>query len=60
MHRVSYSALAPPPHHFIRWSVKTDCNNLFLALASRGRHPANVDPYSVPEEGVWGGERENT
>ena len=45
-------------YHFIRWSVKTDCNNLFAALAARGRYPVNIDPYSVPEEGAMGDEEE--
>ena len=44
-------------YHFIRWSVKTDCNNLFAALAARGRYLGNIDPYSVPEEGVMGGKK---
>ena len=45
-------------YHFIRWSVKTDCNNLFAALAAKGRCLGDIDPYSVPEEGAMGDEEE--
>ena len=38
--------------------MECENHNLFLALASRGRHPANVDLYSVPEEECEEGKRE--
>jgi len=35
-----------------------ECENRFAIIcfqpSARGRHPAKVDPYSVPEEGVVG------